>query len=79
MHTSYVVASLLEKTFSAFESGGCLLGLFCDLSRAFDVVDHKIILNKLFEYRIRGKAYSCFLPVLKIELNSVKIEQDLNF
>lgn len=50
MDTSSAVGrlvSFLKEAFSVGESGGCLLGLFCDLRRAFEVMNHTILLNKL--------------------------------
>ena len=39
-------------------------GIFIDLKKAFDTVDHSILLNKLNYYRVRGTVNDCFSSYL---------------
>jgi hypothetical protein len=53
------------------------IGLFMDLSKAYDVLDHKLLLNKLNEYGITGTANSWVESYLSnrkqyVELKSLK-------
>ena len=38
----------------ALDSGKVLVGVFLDLKKSFDAVDHKILVAKLFKYGVRG-------------------------
>lgn len=40
------------------EKNECPIGIFCDLSKAFDCVNHKKLLSKLYNFGIRGTAYN---------------------
>ena len=42
------------------------IGLFLDLSKAFDLVHHNIVLNKICAYEIRGLSIKWFKSYLKI-------------
>ena len=62
--TDVAVIVLIDKIMSAFNDGEMVLGVFLDFSKAFDTVDHKILLSKLYHYGIRGLALDWFKSYL---------------
>ena len=59
------------------EEGLHTIGLFIDLSKAFDTLDHKILLQKLHKYGIRGVCLDWFTSYLeKREMRSKCIAND---
>ena len=50
--------SLIDRLTHAIEDGEYVIGVFLDFAKAFDTVDHGILLDKLFHYGIRGCAYN---------------------
>ena len=53
-----------------------ILSIFCDLSKAFDVLDHSILLYKLSNLGIRGIAYTWLNNYLTNRTQYVTIEQE---
>ena len=55
--TAIALIVLIDKIMSALNEGDYVLGVFLDLSKAFDTVDHNILLMKLYKYGSKGVAY----------------------
>ena len=56
MSTVHAAAELVEKISSAIDSQSCCVGVFIDLKKAFDTVDHELLVEKLNVYGISGVA-----------------------
>ena len=65
-HSTYMsLMILMDKLIKSLDNGDCVIGVFLDFSKAFDTVDHVILLQKLEFYGIRGSALSWFQSYLK--------------
>ena len=56
MSTSMAIMELVENITNAMDNGKFTIGVFIDLKKAFDTVDHNILVTKLDHYGIRGVA-----------------------
>jgi hypothetical protein len=52
--TAMALMVLTDNIYDAIEQGDCYLGVFLDFSKAFDTVNHGILVRKLQQYGIRG-------------------------
>ena len=62
--TDHAIIQLVNEISKSFEEDKFTLGVFIDLSKAFDTVDHKILITKLKNYGIRNKNLKWFISYL---------------
>ena len=75
-NTTHASLDFLKTVEAALCGDEYAVGIFCDLSKAFDTLDHKILLHKLEHYGIRGKWHSWFQSYLSdrkqfVDLNGI--------
>ena len=63
---------LHDKISSALDNGELAVGVFLDLSKAFDTVDHSILVDKLEHYGIRGLPLKWIKSYFSIRLQFVE-------
>lgn len=72
-NTTHACMGLTESIRSALDKGEFAAGIFVELQKAFDTVDHKILTHKLNHYGIRRTANKLFESYLKNRAQFVQI------
>ena len=62
--TSHAIISLVEKVSRSLDTGKIVVGVFLDLKKAFDTVDHQNLLDKLYAHGLRNNIYEWFKSYL---------------
>ena len=75
--TELASIELIDRVMSAFEQKHTPVAIYMDLSKAFDTLDHKILLEKLDYYGIKGIELNWFKSYLEerkqyVEINNIK-------
>ena len=73
--TEYAILDMYEKLLYNLDQGLSSCAIFLDLAKAFDSVDHRILLSKLSKYGIRGKSLDFFRSYLTSRTQFVKLER----
>ena len=69
--TEMALIDLVDKIGSSLDRSKHTIGIFLDLSKAFDTIDHTILLRKLNRYGVRGRALVWFRSYLDNRQNYV--------
>lgn len=76
--TTSALVDLIEHITDNIEAGNTVTSLFLDLSKAFDSLDHNMILRKLDLLGIKGTVYNWFGDYLSGRNQIVEIRQIIN-
>ena len=77
--TVYALMEITEKIKDTIDSGKIGCGIFIDLKKAFDTVNHEILLSKMEHYGIRGVLLDWFRSYLSgrkqyVSINGVSLD-----
>ena len=77
LSTEHAIVKLFDQIYKSFEKDHYKLGVFIDFSKAFDTVDHTILIRKLKMYGIKGIHLAWFRSYLTNRIQYISITHDL--
>ena len=72
--TALALMELVEDLTKSLDEKKHTIGVFIDLKKAFDTIDHKILLEKLYHYGLRGRSNDWIKSYLTSRKQYVKLE-----
>ena len=72
--TEHAALELIDKIINKMDTNEIPLNIFIDLSKAFDTIDHTILLNKLKYYGLKGPTLNLFQSYLSNRKQCTEIE-----
>ena len=76
--TTHAINYSVNKLLHEIESKNHVIGIFVDLSKAFDTIDHNILLTKLEHYGVRGICYDLLKNYLSNRRQLTNFQQTLS-
>ena len=73
--TDHAIIQLIDQLVKSFNDNKFIIRVFIDLSKAFDTVDHQILLGKLKHYGITGNNLKWFHSYLSNRKQFIKFNQ----
>ena len=77
LSTEHAIVKLVDQIYESFEKDHYTLGVFIDLSKAFETVDHTILIKTLEMYGIKGINLARFRSYLTNRKQYISITRDL--
>ena len=74
--TEYAGLEVVEKIIEQMDKGNIPLNIYLDLSKAFDTINHQILLEKLAYYGVHGKSLDLFKSYLSNRKQFVEIDEN---